>query len=122
MRQELSRLLEAEGSTLEQWRTLSLLADGEAHTMSEIADFAMLAPPTLTRLVDRMVADTLAYRTADPADRRRVLVHATRRGAALHRQLARRVEEGRDRILEQASSEDIAELAALLIASVDGRH
>jgi DNA-binding MarR family transcriptional regulator len=122
VRRELARALEAEGSTIEQWRALSLLSDGKAHAMSEIADHAMMAAPTLTRLIDRMVADTLAYRTADPSDRRRVLVHATPAGQALHRQLARCIEAGRDRILADAAPDDIAELAALLADLSDGRR
>lgn len=40
--------------------------------MTEIADFAMLPAPTLTKLMDRMVSDNLVYRRADERDRRRV--------------------------------------------------
>ena len=122
VRRELARVLEAEGSSVEEWRALVLLSDGEGHPMSEIAEWAMVAPPSVTRLVDRMVADTLAYRTPDPGDRRRVLVRATSRGEALQRRLAKRIDEGRERILAPAAAEDIAELAALLIDSVDGRR
>jgi DNA-binding MarR family transcriptional regulator len=41
--------------------------------------------PSLTRLVDRMATDGLVHRTVDARDRRRVLVHLTRQGRALHR-------------------------------------
>jgi DNA-binding MarR family transcriptional regulator len=111
---QLGRVLEEEGSTVEEWRTLVLLADGTSHPMSEVAEFALLPAPTLTRLVDRMVADNLAYRKPDPRDRRRVLVHITPRGRALHRRLAERIEQSHATILAEADPADVAHLAALL--------
>jgi DNA-binding MarR family transcriptional regulator len=79
---------EAAGCSIEQWRVLSLLADAQGHTMTEVADYALLPAPTATKLVDRLVADNLVYRHPDPVDRRRVLVHAAERGRELHRHLA----------------------------------
>jgi DNA-binding MarR family transcriptional regulator len=116
---QLGRVLEEEGCTVEQWRTLVLLADGVSHPMSEIAEFALLPAPTLTRLIDRMVADNLAYRKADPRDRRRVLVHITPRGRALQRRLAGRIEDTQAAILAEADADDVAQLAALLTDLVD---
>lgn len=111
---QLERVLEPAGTTVEQWRAMALLADGQSHSMSEIAQVALLSPPSLTRLIDRMVADNLAYRTADPQDRRRVLVHVTVRGRRLHEQLARRIERQQDEILAHADTQHVAQLAALL--------
>jgi hypothetical protein len=67
---QLGRVLDEEGCSVEQWRALVLLADGVSHSMSDVAEFALLPAPTITRLIDRMVADNLAYRTVDPQDRR----------------------------------------------------
>jgi DNA-binding MarR family transcriptional regulator len=116
---QLGLLLEQEGSTVEQWRVLMLLADGASHPMSELAEFALLPAPTLTRLVDRMVADNLAYRKADPRDRRRVLVHITPRGRALQRRLTERIETSQTAILAEADPDDVARLAALLTDLAD---
>jgi DNA-binding MarR family transcriptional regulator len=69
----LSALLENENCTLEEWRVLTILSDGQGHIMTEIADFAMIPAPTLTKLMDRMVSAGLVYRRADDRDRRRVL-------------------------------------------------
>jgi DNA-binding MarR family transcriptional regulator len=88
----IAAVLEQEDATVEQWRTLSLLADGESRAMSEIGEVALLPAPSLTRLVDRMVADNLVYRHGDPRDRRRVLVRITRRGAAHYRRLLAHLE------------------------------
>jgi DNA-binding MarR family transcriptional regulator len=116
---QLGRLLEEEGSTVEQWRTLVLLADGRGHSMSEIAEFALVPAPSLTRLVDRMVADNLAYRKADPRDRRRVLVRITPRGRSLQKRLAGRIEGSQAAILAEAVADDVAQLAALLTHLAD---
>jgi DNA-binding MarR family transcriptional regulator len=111
---QLSRVLEDEDCTVERWRILVLLADGVSHPMSEIAEFALLPAPTITRLIDLMVADNLAYRKADPQDRRRVLVHITSRGRALQKRLAERIEASQAAILAEADADDVAQLAALL--------
>jgi DNA-binding MarR family transcriptional regulator len=79
---------EAAGCTIDQWRALNLLADDAGHTMTEVADYALLPAPTATKLIDRLVADNLVYRHPDPTDRRRVLVHLTDRGRARQREAA----------------------------------
>lgn len=118
---ELGRVLEDASCTVERWRTLMLLADNKSHAMSEIGEFALIPGPSLTRVIDRMVADNLAYRNVDPTDRRRVLVHITPRGRALYHQLARRIDSERDAILADGDADagDLEQLAALLGAMMD---
>jgi len=76
---EINRQLEArlrtEGVPVEQWRILKVLSDGNGRSMGELADSALLNHPTLTKTIDRMVADSLVYRISAPADRRKVLIH-----------------------------------------------
>ncbi len=112
---ELGRVLGADGCSLEAWRALDLLADGAGHTMTELAEFALVPAPTLTRLVDRLVADNLAYRRADPADGRRVLVRVTPRGRALHERLALRLGVERDAVVALAERE-LTRLTAVVAA------
>lgn len=114
MTRELARILEADGCTVEQWRALALLADGKPHSMSELAEFALLSAPSLTRLIDRMAADNLVYRKVDPSDRRRVLVHVSPRGRAHHRRIAERIEAEQAAIAAETDPEHVAQLAALL--------
>ncbi|OLE20679.1 MAG: MarR family transcriptional regulator [Catenulispora sp. 13_1_20CM_3_70_7] len=83
---------DSEGCSIEQWRVLALLADEQGHAMTEVADFALLPAPSATKLADRMVAENLVHRRADPADRRRVLVYLTPRGHELHARLAASLE------------------------------
>jgi DNA-binding MarR family transcriptional regulator len=116
---ELVRALEAEGSTIEQWRILLLLADGRGHAMSEIAEFALVPAPSLTRLIDRMVSDGLVHRRPDLRDRRRVRVHVTRRGRALHRRLAERLAHEQQAMLAGAEPDEVQRLLGLLGGLVD---
>jgi DNA-binding MarR family transcriptional regulator len=112
----IAEILEANGSSLEQWRVLSVLAEHDGSPMNEIAAYVMLPSPTLTRVVDRMVAANLVHRRADDQDRRRVLVFLTSRGRDLCRALTQEV---RRHETELASSgfdrERLAELLAQLI-------
>src|SRR5438045_9422327 len=78
--ERLDRAFGRDGITADHWRVLCILADGEGHTMGEIAEQLQMNPPTLTKLVDRMVGKSLVQRAADPEDSRRVLVYATDAG------------------------------------------
>jgi DNA-binding MarR family transcriptional regulator len=98
---------------VERWRALVLLGDGEGHPMSEIARFTLLPAPSVTRLVDRMVDDNLAYRTADPTDGRRVLVRIAPGGERLRLRLEARLAQLDPAILG-ADGADVDQLVALL--------
>ena len=86
-----SAFLEEEHCTLEEWRVLKILSDGQGHIMTEVAEFAMLPAPTLTKLMDRMVSGALVYRRADDQDRRRVLAHLAESGRARYERAAARL-------------------------------
>jgi DNA-binding MarR family transcriptional regulator len=73
-------VLATEGLTVEGWRVLCLLADGQGHPMSEVAAEESLPPGTLTKLMDQLVDQNLVYRRIDPRDRRRIRAFLTARG------------------------------------------
>jgi DNA-binding MarR family transcriptional regulator len=106
----LARVLAHHDCTVERWRALALLAGGDRHRMSELAEFTQLPPASLTRLIDGMVADNLVHRKADPRDRRRVLVHITRRGLALQRRLSERIAAEGDAIFGDVDEREVAGL------------
>ena len=89
----LSRSIGLEGITSDHWRVLRQLADEAGHPMGEIAERLEMNPPTLTKLVDRMVGSSLVQRAADPEDNRRVLVYATDAGLSLLQELQPRIDE-----------------------------
>jgi DNA-binding MarR family transcriptional regulator len=116
---QLARAMEEEGCTVEDWRILLLLADGRGHTMTDVADFALVPAPSVTRLIDRMVTDGLVHRTADPGDRRRVLVHLTPRGKALKRRLDEIVRREQHALLAGAERAETERLLGLLDGLAD---
>jgi DNA-binding MarR family transcriptional regulator len=82
-----------EGLTREGWRVLLFLSRGGGRSMGEIAEHAAVPNPTATRVVDRLVAHSLAFRRNDPSDRRRVLVHLAPNGRQLVERISRQLEQ-----------------------------
>ena len=109
--------LEQAGVTVEQWRVLSCLSHREGRPMSELASLAMLPAPTLTKIVDRLVAGNLVHRRSDPYDRRRVLVLLSPRGRASRprlEQIVRRHEASLEEVLGRSGFLQLTELLASL--------
>lgn len=118
-------VLGAQGSTLDEWRVLSLLVQCGGQSMSAIAAATSMAPPTLTKRIDVMVADGMVYRRVDDTDRRRVLVLLAPRGKTAHRRLAEHVAAERRRIAVLAAGvgldvEEIATALSGLVNALDG--
>ena len=109
--------LEQAGMTVEQWRVLSCLSHREGRSMSELANLAMLPAPTLTKIVDRLVAGNLVHRRSDPYDRRRVLVLLSPRGRTSRsrlEQVIRRHEANLEEILGPSGLLQLTDLLASL--------
>lgn len=77
--------------SVEAWRVLDLLSDGQGHNMTALAEHAFLPAPSLTKLIDQLVDQNLVFRRVDPADRRRVLAYLTPRGTQRRQQIVREV-------------------------------
>ena len=63
--------------TRAQWAVLARLESNEGLKQSELAEMLDLQPITLTRLVDRLCANGLIERRADPDDRRAKRLYLT---------------------------------------------
>lgn len=100
--------------SVEAWRVLDLLSDGQGHNMTALAEHAFLPAPTLTKLVDQLVDQNLVFRRVDPADRRRVLAHLTPRGTRRWQLLAREVRFDWAKLEAPLADEDGELLARLL--------
>ena len=110
----------ASGLTAPRLSALSVLVFGGPQTVSALAAAEQVRVPTMTRLVKALEADGLVTCAHDAADRRRVVVTATARGAELLRA-------GRDRRVSalalqlaglEAADLDCLERAAELMESV----
>jgi DNA-binding MarR family transcriptional regulator len=111
LNRELAASFRIEGVPVEYWRVLRALADAPGQSPTELADRVPANLPTLTKLIDRMVADALVYRLPDPNDGRRVRLHVADRGHALLERLDRQAD-AQQLELEQAIG--AAELSELL--------
>jgi DNA-binding MarR family transcriptional regulator len=69
--------------TLSQCRTLVRLSENEGVSQARLAVLADVEPMTMVRTLDRMEADGLVERRADPADRRARRLYLTARGRPL---------------------------------------
>ena len=114
LEEELVEKLRPQGIPLEQSRILGILADGKGRPMTELATQVLVEAPTLTKIIDRMVAQSLVYRAPDPADRRRVLIFPTRRGVATWRRIRNISTAQQQRIMDRLKPADAQRLTSLL--------
>lgn len=99
-----------DGLSLAQFYVLDPLLDGP-QPVSRVAEEAGIAAPTATRLLDGLVERGYVERSADPDDRRSVLVSLTPAGARVTRRKREDVEAARARIAA-ALDEDEQRVAA----------
>ena len=111
---ELEERLRPGGVPIEQYRILEVLDASEPCAMGEIAAQSLIEPPTLTKIIDKMVADALVYRAPDPGDRRRVLILTAPAGKALFKRLRGVSSAQEQRLVELLESDGAAELRNLL--------
>ena len=116
----LQQVLDESGCSVEAWRVLALLADGQGHNMTAIADCAFLPPPSLTKLMDHLVDQNWVYRRTDPADRRRILAQLTPRGAEFWRRVDRDVRAELAPLLGPEDDELLRSLLSRLADTLDG--
>ncbi|NUN93252.1 MAG: winged helix-turn-helix transcriptional regulator [Verrucomicrobiae bacterium] len=77
LREDFSLRARALKLTQARWRALVLLAKMEGCTQIALARALNIQPITLGRAIDRLEADGLVERRADPRDRRAVALHLT---------------------------------------------
>ena len=118
--ERLARAIGRDGVTSDHWRVLRRLADAEGHTMGELAERMEMNPPTLTKLIDRMVGKSLVQRAADPEDSRRVLVYATDAGLALLQELQQRVDRHQAALGSLLGERNARQLERLLTLLIEG--
>jgi len=77
---EFHRVVREHGFSVSEWRVLATLADGRTLTTGRLAEVSLTKGPTVTRLLDRMVARGQVERLPDAADRRITRVRITLAG------------------------------------------
>ncbi len=102
------------GASGEQWRVLEVLADEAGRPIGELARLLLMHPPTMTKLIDKMVASGCVQRIADMDDSRRVLVFITDKGLEMVSKLASRADSFHADLSAEMSPENTALLAKIL--------
>jgi MarR family transcriptional regulator, organic hydroperoxide resistance regulator len=111
---ELEERLRPGGVPIEQYRILEVLDASEPAAMGEIAQQSLIDAPTLTKIIDKMVAEALVYRAPDPNDRRRVLILTAPGGKALFKRLRGVSTAQEQRIVDLLEGDKAAALRNLL--------
>jgi MarR family transcriptional regulator, organic hydroperoxide resistance regulator len=88
---DLDALLKPSGLATDHWMVLQALRDENALTMTELVDRTGTNSATLTRVVDKLTVNALAYREVDGVDRRKIRVYLSTRGKSFHHKMAGRV-------------------------------
>lgn len=84
---DLEAELHQEQLGIDHWLAMGALAASSGLTMAELQSQTLTAGPTLTRVVDKLVTQSLAYREVDALDRRKVRVYLSARGTDMHDRL-----------------------------------
>jgi MarR family transcriptional regulator, organic hydroperoxide resistance regulator len=117
--QELARLLKDEGVQVEAWRIMEAIDSERTLTMGRLAELVLLAPPTLTKLVDRMVADGLVQRQIAPEDQRQVHLVLSALGALKRDRVRRFAREQEESLLDRLGPDGARRLHDALSALAD---
>lgn len=111
---QLQEQLEPCSVSVPQWRILAVLHERAGCTMNELADVTTVDRTTLTRALDRMVAEGLVARKNDARDRRNVRLDLTPAGDDTFRRVLPRVVAQNERAVEGFSAAEAASIRALL--------
>lgn len=91
--QHLSLILAAEQLSLDEWLVLDALSEEDGLSMSELAANTLASNATLSRHVDSLATRAFVFREVAFEDRRRILVHLSKRGRTVHETMSPRLTE-----------------------------
>lgn len=116
---EFHEVVNRQGFTVSEWRVLATLSDGTALSIGRLAQVTTMKQPTVTRVIDRMVAKGQIERVASEEDRRVTLVRITGAGARTARKLVAMAREHEARVLEPFGLQRADDLKDTLRAIVE---
>ena len=110
----LADALAEEGLTVDQWRVLRSLTDGEGHRPGELAAALVVPLASMTRLADGLADLGLVYRRPAEHDRRSVELHLSRQGRLRLTRLDALVEAHQRELLADPAWETLRSLAPVI--------
>ena len=106
--------LSAHGITFRQWEVLAMLSLGGEQSQSELAERLKIEAPTLVGVLDRMERDGWIVRMADPHDKRRKLIRATKQVEPVWSRMIECAKRVRGRATAGLTGEELETLRGLL--------
>jgi len=125
MTKQLSDFLKdnAKNMSPQGWLVLENLSDGIGMSMTELCRLTHVNDSTLTKIVDKLVKDSLVYRRPDSKDRRKVVIFRSKRGTVLFDKLKAPLAQSYDNLFPDFSDEQakklVSQLQHFLSASTD---
>lgn len=110
----LSERVKKHGVQIEAWRIMEALDTDQKLSMGEIAKIVLINPPTLSKLVDRMVSDGLVHRQMAQSDHRQTNLLLTDLARKRMVQIRGEVEEQDQEITNRIGSVEAIRLINLL--------
>ena len=114
LEQQIEERLKPAKTSIEQYRILDALGTRTGRSMSELAGLVFVDSPTLTKIIDRMVAKADVYRAPDPHDRRKVLIFISEKGSETLAQLQALVAQPEAELAARLPAGDADRLCSLL--------
>lgn len=112
--QSLTARLKKHGVQIEAWRIMETLDAGQRLTMGELAEIVLINPPTLSKLVDRMVSDGFVHRQVAQNDHRQVNLLITSLGQKRMKQIRQEIQEHDAQIAQQLGKDKAEQLIGIL--------
>ena len=98
----------------DHWYILRLLNRNKGMSMKEIHIETTINDSTLTKAMDKLVAQSLAYRKPSESDRRKVLVFISKKGQILARKVNKQVQSRQLEFIPQVSPNKLEDITNYL--------
>jgi DNA-binding MarR family transcriptional regulator len=100
--------------TIHQWQFLQKLYQTDGLSQVELASLLEKNGPNVTRILDVMEKNDLITRNADPADRRKYLIHLTSKGREMKAKITPLSQIARDKAFASLSENDLKTFREIL--------
>lgn len=114
MSEQFHRQVLAQGWSINYWRVLASLTDGDGLTLTQLNERVLFKQPTLSKLVGRMEKEKLLIRAKDGADKRTIKIFILPQGQTLVADLLAQAKAHEAKVLADYSEEQQQLLKSML--------
>ena len=117
---EINAVMQSEGQfSIQHWLALKELSTTEGASMGAIQKGTAINDSTLTKTVDRLVSEGLAYRRSDDKDRRKVVIFLSSKGQKLVKKAGAKIDRRQEDIFPDLPVAKMNEVQAFLTRILD---